>query len=102
MRNAYRRSRMSAILRGGGPLAIILPMKLNRYFSAAMLLGIALAPSALAARKYFVYVGTYTGETSKGIYTFEFDPASGVMTAPKLAAEITNPSFLTIHPNRKF
>src|SRR5262249_27578197 len=56
---------------------------------------------ALAAHKYFVYVGTYTGETSKGIYSFEFDAASGGMTPPKLAGEITNPSFLTIHPNRK-
>src|SRR5712664_1015695 len=74
-------------------------MKLNRYFCAAILLGIA--PSALAAGKYFAYVGTYTGETSKGIYTFEFDPASGGMTAPKLAGELANPSFLTIHPNRK-
>src|SRR2546426_1124979 len=77
-------------------------MKLNRYFFAAILLVISLAPSALAARKYFVYVGTYTGETSKGIYTFQFDPASGDMTPVKLAGEVTNPSFLTIHPNRKF
>ena len=77
-------------------------MKLNRYFFTAILLGIALTPSALAARKYFVYVGTYTGENSKGIYTFQFDPASGDMTPVKLAGEVTNPSFLTIHPNRKF
>jgi 6-phosphogluconolactonase len=83
-------------------LIIILVMKINRYLSAAMLLGIAFAPSVLAAHKYFAYVGTYTAETSKGIYTFEFDSASGGMTPPKLAAEITNPSFLTIHPNRKF
>src|SRR5262249_7729137 len=76
-------------------------MKINRHFSTAILLGIALGPSALAARRYFAYVGTYTGETSKGIYTFEFDPASGGVTAVKLAAEITNPSFLTVHPNRK-
>ena len=80
---------------------MILPMKLNRYFFTAILLGIALAPCALA-RKYFVYVGTYTGEQSKGIYTFQFDPASGDMTPVKLAGEVVNPSFLTIHPNRKF
>src|SRR5258706_11128701 len=77
-------------------------MKLDRYISAAMLLGIALAPSALAATKYFAYVGTYTREKSKGIYSFRFDPASGEFSPMGLAAEVANPSFLTIHPNRKF
>jgi 6-phosphogluconolactonase len=76
-------------------------MKLPRYFTAAILLGIALAPSALA-RKYFVYIGTYTGEKSKGLYSFQFDSASGDMTPVQLAGELANPSFLTIHPNRKF
>jgi 6-phosphogluconolactonase len=77
-------------------------MKLNRYISAAMLLGIAIAPSALAAGKYFGYVGTYTREKSKGIYSFRFDPASGEVSPVELAAEVANPSFLIIHPNRKF
>ncbi len=62
----------------------------------------ALAPSALRAGKFFVYVGAYTGEKSKGIYSFQFDPSSGAMTSSALAAEVVNPSFLTIHPNRKF
>ena len=67
-----------------------------------MLLGIAIAPSALAAGKYFGYVGTYTREKSKGIYSFRFDPASGEVSPVELAAEVANPSFLIIHPNRKF
>ncbi|MCU1274775.1 MAG: hypothetical protein JWO48_2206 [Bryobacterales bacterium] len=77
-------------------------MKLNRYFPAAILLGITLGPSALAASKYFAYVGTYTRDKSKGIYSFRFDPASGEFSPIGLAAEVANPSFLTIHPNRKF
>src|SRR5437879_1084101 len=75
-------------------------MKSRHSCAAAMML--ALAPSALAAGKYFAYVGTYTRETSKGIYSFRYDPASGELTPIGLAAEMVNPSFLTIHPNRKF
>lgn len=49
-----------------------------------------------------VYVGTYTGAKSKGIYVMDIDPASGTLTEPKLAAETRSPSFLAIHPNRRF
>ncbi len=50
----------------------------------------------------WVYVGTYTGGKSKGIYLFHLDMASGKLTAVGLAAETTNPSFLAIHPGRRF
>jgi 6-phosphogluconolactonase len=46
-----------------------------------------------------VYVGTYTGGGSRGIYRFELDPSSGAATAPVLAGESENPSFLAVHPN---
>ncbi len=49
-----------------------------------------------------VYIGTYTGARSQGIYLARFDPASGRLSAPKLAAKASNPSFLAIHPNRRF
>jgi 6-phosphogluconolactonase len=53
--------------------------------------------------RYLVYVGTYTAKTdSKGIYAYNFDSATGKLTAPTLAAEATDPSFLAIHPNGKF
>ncbi len=52
--------------------------------------------------KLWVYVGTYTGAKSKGIYRSELDPATGKLTTPVLAGESTNPSFLAIHPNRRF
>lgn len=59
-----------------------------------------LAPAA--AREQLVYIGTYTGAKSKGIYVSRFDPATGRLTAPELAAETTNPSFLAIHPRERF
>jgi 6-phosphogluconolactonase len=52
--------------------------------------------------KYWVYVGTYTGPSSKGIYRFELDPATGKLTSRALAAETANPTFLAVHPNHRF
>jgi len=51
-----------------------------------------------------MYVGTYTeeGSTSKGIYAYRFDSATGQLTSIGLAAQTTNPSFLVVHPNHRF
>ena len=49
-----------------------------------------------------VYVGTYTDGTSRGIYRFSLDLASGKATPPVLAAEAKNPSFLALHPSGRF
>ena len=49
-----------------------------------------------------LYVGTYTGSESKGIYAYKFDTATGEITSLGLAAETANPSFLAIHPNQRF
>lgn len=51
-----------------------------------------------AAADRVVYVGTY----GKGIYAFRFHPESGEMQAIDLVAATDNPSFLAIHPNRRF
>ena len=62
------------------------------------------APSTFGAEpeKYWVFVGTYTQGKSKGIYRMEFDPATGKLSEPVLAAEVDNPSFLAVHPTRKY
>ena len=80
-----------------------------RRIALMMLLGLASAGPAQAqvndastAPKMRVYVGTYTGPKSKGIYLLEFDPASGALTPKGVAAETPSPSFLAIHPNKKF
>ena len=49
-----------------------------------------------------LFLGTYTGQGSDGIYTAKFDVATGAITGLELAAAIKNPSFLAIHPNEKF
>ncbi|HEU5334639.1 MAG TPA: lactonase family protein [Terriglobales bacterium] len=53
------------------------------------------------ARLYIVYVGTYTGPNSKGIYAYRFNPATGRAAALGLAADAVNPSFLAISPDQK-
>jgi 6-phosphogluconolactonase len=62
------------------------------------------APQAARNDKYFVYIGTYTREssTSRGIYAYRFDAATAKLTAIGLAAETINPSFLAVHPNHRF
>ncbi len=61
--------------------------------------------SAASAESLRVYIGTYTGEgenSSKGIYRSTLDLDTGTLSAPVLAAEVRNPSFVEIHPNGKF
>ena len=69
-----------------------------------MLLPFSLLPGAGQAAQYLVYFGTYTGgqSPSKGIYVSRLDTAAGTLSDPELAAEITNPSFLALHPNGRF
>jgi len=67
----------------------------------------ALAASAVVAAAespgpVTVYVGTYSDGTSRGIYRFTFDPATGAATEPVLAGEAKNPSFLALHPSGRF
>ena len=67
-----------------------------------MLALLAATAGRLAAAEILVYVGTYTRGASKGIYLYRLDLSSGTLTSVGLAAETVNPSFLAIHPNRRF
>ncbi len=56
---------------------------------------------ALSVQALPVFIGTNTGSRaggSKGIYLADFDPASGKLTEPALAAEYAQPGFLALHP----
>jgi len=72
-------------------------MKLTIRKTAAVLL-----LSGLPLQAVPVFIGTSTGgkSTSKGIYFAEFDPESGKLTQPVLAAEYQNPGFLALHPSK--
>ncbi len=60
-----------------------------------------LLPHTALAREFLVYFGTYTGPKSQGIYVSRFDARTGQLSAPELAAETQNPSFLAVHPDRR-
>jgi 6-phosphogluconolactonase len=69
----------------------------------SLLLVLCAATTAFAAGSSFLlYVGTYTGPNSKGIYVYRFDASNGRVTPVGLAAETTSPSFLAAHPNGKY
>ncbi len=55
-----------------------------------------------SANEYFVYFGTYTQNTGKGIYAYRFSPATGKLTSMGLAAPSPNPSFLTVDSSGRF
>jgi 6-phosphogluconolactonase len=80
------------------PAGLVLP-------TALMALVLATVPSLAAGQgstPLVVWVGTYTGGESRGIYRFTLDPISGKTTEPVLAAETVNPSFLALHPSGRF
>ena len=59
-------------------------------------------PAIAGAAGDLVYVGTYTGHGSRGIYAFRFDPAGGGSVSLGLAAATENPSFLAVDPKGRF
>ena len=71
--------------------------------TASGLLATCVSPAVAANEPALpVLVGTYSSGASKGIYACEFNPATGQLTAPKLAAEAKNPAFLALHPQGRF
>src|SRR3989475_1281814 len=60
------------------------------------------APQANAKGSYLIYVGTYTGPTSKGIYAYRFNAVTRKYASLGLVAETTNPSFLPIDRTPRF
>lgn len=74
-------------------------MNSNRLILVILAVFIGAAVSGFAGES-LVYFGTYTGAKSRGIYVSRFDSITGKLSAPELAAEIQNPSFLAINPDR--
>lgn len=58
--------------------------------------------TSIHARELFVYIGTYTRSSSKGIHVGRFDTATGRLGDLRLAAEVSNPSWLGFSPDRRF
>ena len=52
--------------------------------------------------EFLVYVGTYTGHGSDGIYAYRFNPSKGELSPLGLAAKTVNPSFITLDSAGRF
>jgi len=76
---------------------------LARHFLFALLVMTAFTCQLTHSQeKYRVYLGTYTGAESKGIYQCELNLKDGSLSPATLAGESSSPSFLAFHPNKKF
>ncbi len=80
----------------------------RRHFTSTAILSAAATmlprPSFAASSNMLVYFGPYTNAKSgsKGIYRSTFDAATGALSEPVLAIETASPSFLEIHPSKKY
>lgn len=57
--------------------------------------------SLVFGQRSTLFVGTYTDSDSKGIYTLQFDNNTGVLSDVELTAELPNPSYLYLSPDRQ-
>jgi 6-phosphogluconolactonase len=106
-------SGLNARERQRGP-SLSLMKTIWRFVAICAVLFFVAFPARSTSDEYFVYYGTYTGfkyiakgeptghSTSQGIYVSRFRPSTGEITDPQLAVKAVNPSFLAVHPNRKF
>lgn len=52
-----------------------------------------------ASNQQLVFIGSYTTANQPGIYTFNFDDATGALVPLGAYTGIANPSFVVVHPN---
>lgn len=57
---------------------------------------------AATESEHLMYVGTYTRETSAGIYAYTFEESTGEARELGLVADMRDPSFLALHPGGRF
>ena len=56
----------------------------------------------MTTQKYQGFIGTYTKGESEGIYSFVFDSEKEQIVDIKLAAEVNNPTYLTISKDNQY
>lgn len=64
-----------------------------------------IAPSVMPApapSSHLLFLGTYTKNGSRGIYSVRLDSETGALSAPALAAETPDPAWITLSPDKKF
>lgn len=72
---------------------------LKNAFAASFLF---LFASCSNPQHYYLFIGTYTNTTSKGIYIYDFNSQTGEATWISNTDSVTNPSWVTISSNQKY
>ncbi len=75
--------------------------KLNAVKTLIPILLLVLLASC-SSKKYYLFIGTYTNTTSKGIYIYDFNSATGEAKPIWNTDSVTNPSYLTISKDQKY
>lgn len=70
-----------------------------RYLFYTLLLMLSIPT---VAQQPYLFIGTYTGTGSKGIYVYQFDSRTGSLIAVSHTDSVSNPSFLAVHPSGKY
>jgi 6-phosphogluconolactonase len=110
------KKRMLYVRGFSGPVAPIPPDALGRRSFSALRRSFSLRRAVGSPHRHLrndpmsellVYVGTYTertpdGSGSKGIYAARFDTTTGKLSGLTAAAELQNPSWVTVSGDRRF
>ena len=72
---------------------------LKNLFAASFLF---LFASCSNPQHYYLFIGTYTNTTSKGIYIYDFNSQTGDATWVSNTDSVTNPSWVTISSDQKY
>jgi 6-phosphogluconolactonase len=89
---------------------ILINIEINQYIAQnismrSIFLSFLLVYSLAAlSQEHYLFIGTYTGKGSKGIYVYKFNATTGEAkwVSNTDSATTQNPAFLTIAPNGKF
>lgn len=70
-----------------------------RIFVLSLLLFVS---SCATAQNFYLFIGTYTGKGSKGIYVYRFNASNGTAEWVSNTDSAVSPSYLAIAPNGKY
>jgi 6-phosphogluconolactonase len=81
---------------------LIRPVKAGLVTRNLFVFALLLLSPALWAKDCFVYFGTFTDTSSRGIYVSRLDMDSGKLSVPQLAVAVESPNYLAISPDGRF
>lgn len=61
-----------------------------------------LISQTLSAQQFFLFAGTYTNGSAKGIYVYSFDARNGTISEVSVAENVENPSYLALSPDGRY